>query len=997
MVDESWLARVPVLEDPFGVEVSLDSSLDAYVVFTSGTTGEPKGVVMTHEGAMNTIADVVARWAVTADDRALLVSSLGFDLSVFDLFGVLGRGGSLVIPPAGRYADPVVWADLVARYRVSVWNSAPAQLSMVLEAAPVGRLSSVRLVLVSGDWVPVDLGVRLWAHNPVMRVVALGGATEAGIWSNFHVLRAGDEVGSSIPYGVALSGQCMDVVDGSWRARPDLVAGDIVISGGSLARCYESDPELTASKFVVVEGVRWYRTGDRGRWLPSGEIEFLGRTDTQVKVHGHRIELKEIDSLATRAPDVARAVTVAHAPRAERPRDLALALFVVPDPDARDCEFDEYMSTSIALARRVAAGHAESGSREFLERSVAALAQRLAAYLSRQERHTMTCCEFARESPFSGAVTPVIHGFDYQYQLFVPDPAVHAGLGPDMRFEAHEWHEWDGTVPRDEQLGRANLIIIDAADPASLLRGLPVGTAGVACIIVATTQDSVEQVRTALSTTGVDAVHMIGEATDPMTLLVGTIDRSRSELVEQHVRELLASNLPSGWIPASICVRTELPLTGNGKIDREKLITIADGLHAGAASRELPSEESRCLDLCRSVLRRPELTSTDNLFAHGADSLVMAQLVTAVREQLEQARGLPFDAVLRALMDDPRPIGLDSFLANASAASGGPAEERPALELPEDSEHGIALMRIAGPAQGGLLTVMAPGALLDSAYLQPLAEQLADGPVIGVRSSVPDWYLTLDPAKTFSELAQAIAPLITDLVPEQVRVVGHSIGGFIAAAISGALADLGVETRAPVVINATPPTLAGNDPMLKDMFFLSALGLPPAILGLQPEDLMSMASLVKRPSGSEGPIDIPAMIEDAATGEPALTGAIERLQNFYRMSEEQRLAGYARNHRRLTGETIDQQWLSSEHALFSHSYEASFAGPPVLLTNIHLVTSAQDNSYMPGVEEQRTAFWDSATVGEVRHYSTPGDHFSCVRPPLVKRLAETILRMEEGC
>lgn len=318
VVDESWLARVPVLEDPFGVEVSSDPSLDAYVVFTSGTTGEPKGVVMTHAGAMNTIADVVARWGVGADDRALMVSSLGFDLSVFDLFGVLGRGGSLVVPPDGRYADPVVWSELVARYGVSVWNSAPAQVSMVLEAAPAGRLSSLCLVLVSGDWVPVDLGVRLWVHNPVMRVVALGGATEAGVWSNFHVVRAGDEAGSSIPYGVALSGQCMDVVDGSWRARPDLVAGDIVISGGSLARCYESDPGLTASRFVVVEGVRWYRTGDRGRWLPSGEIEFLGRTDTQVKIHGHRIELTEIEHAISTHPDVMGVAVVASEGRARQ-------------------------------------------------------------------------------------------------------------------------------------------------------------------------------------------------------------------------------------------------------------------------------------------------------------------------------------------------------------------------------------------------------------------------------------------------------------------------------------------------------------------------------------------------------------------------------------------------------------------------------------------------------------------------------------------------------
>ena len=181
VLDADVLETIPQAGDPAQVRVANDPDADAYVIFTSGSTGDPKGVVMTHRAALNIIVDVQNRWNVGDEDRGLMVSSLGFDLSVFDIFGVLAFGGSLVIPAPSDYTDPSVWADLVSAHGVTLWNSAPAQASMVCDVAAPGALAGLRLVLVSGDWVPVNLGSRLWEHNPSMTIVALGGATEAGI------------------------------------------------------------------------------------------------------------------------------------------------------------------------------------------------------------------------------------------------------------------------------------------------------------------------------------------------------------------------------------------------------------------------------------------------------------------------------------------------------------------------------------------------------------------------------------------------------------------------------------------------------------------------------------------------------------------------------------------------------------------------------------------------------------------------------------------------
>ena len=279
----------------------------AYVIYTSGSTGTPKGVVVSHAAAWNTVADINQRFGVTADDRVLALASLGFDLSVYDLFGIPAGGGALVYPDEARKTDPSHWAQLVAQHRVTLWNTVPAQLQMLCDAADGGAPapSHLRLALVSGDWVPLDLKQRLERHSPAARLISLGGATEAAIWSIYHPVTVIDAHWSSIPYGRPLANQRMHVVDSHLRERPDWVVGQIAIGGRGLALGYLNDPDKTARQFVTRDdGERLYLTGDLGRYWPDGTIEFLGRQDAQVKIRGHRVELGEIAGVLRTHPAV---------------------------------------------------------------------------------------------------------------------------------------------------------------------------------------------------------------------------------------------------------------------------------------------------------------------------------------------------------------------------------------------------------------------------------------------------------------------------------------------------------------------------------------------------------------------------------------------------------------------------------------------------------------------------------------------------------------------
>ncbi|GAA4997399.1 non-ribosomal peptide synthetase [Actinopolymorpha pittospori] len=295
---------------PLPCPAAVDAEGLAYVIFTSGSTGEPKGVEITHRSAWNTIADINRRFAVSDSDRVLAVSALEFDLSVYDVFGPLSVGGAVVLVTDAARRDARRWVDLAQRHGVTVWNSVPVLLEMlltVIEGDASARLP-LRLVLVSGDWVGLDLPGRVAAARPQCRFVALGGATEAAIWSNFTEVARVDPLWSSVPYGRPLANQRFRVVDTAGRDCPDWVPGELWIGGTGVARGYRGAPQQTDRQFISTEAGRWYRTGDLGRYRPEGVLEFLGRTDQQVKIAGHRIELGEIEAVLQSHPGVGRAV-----------------------------------------------------------------------------------------------------------------------------------------------------------------------------------------------------------------------------------------------------------------------------------------------------------------------------------------------------------------------------------------------------------------------------------------------------------------------------------------------------------------------------------------------------------------------------------------------------------------------------------------------------------------------------------------------------------------
>ncbi|HEX6903703.1 MAG TPA: amino acid adenylation domain-containing protein [Thermoanaerobaculia bacterium] len=331
----------PVEVEPFA-PVQKPEDL-AYVIYTSGSTGQPKGVVIDHRGAVNTILDLNHRFRVGPEDRVFALSSLSFDLSVYDIFGTLAAGGTIVFPEAGRRRDPEHWAERIESEGVTLWSSVPALMEMLAEQASnrpaeaVPVKGSIRLVFLSGDWIPVSLPARIRTLpyvTPDVEVISMGGATEASIWSIIHPIGEVEPGSRSIPYGRPMANQTFHVLDSRLRPRPVWVPGNLYIGGVGLAKGYWRDPAKTAASFITHPGTgeRLYRTGDLGRYLPGGDIEFLGREDSQVKIRGYRVELGEIESILASHPQIRDAVVVAREGGA--PGEKRLSAYVVAEPES---------------------------------------------------------------------------------------------------------------------------------------------------------------------------------------------------------------------------------------------------------------------------------------------------------------------------------------------------------------------------------------------------------------------------------------------------------------------------------------------------------------------------------------------------------------------------------------------------------------------------------------------------------------------------------------
>ncbi|MDQ1355497.1 MAG: hypothetical protein QG657_5807, partial [Acidobacteriota bacterium] len=289
----------------------------SYVIYTSGSTGTPKGVVETHRPVVNVVEWVNKTFEVGEKDKLLFVASLGFDLSVYDIFGLLSSGGSIRTAGSADMKEPLRLLEIIVKEGITFWDSAPAALQRLVpffsEVREYSSITGLRLVFLSGDWIPVSMPDALRETFKGVRVISLGGATEATVWSNFYPIGDVDPSWPSIPYGKPIQNAKYYILDTSLNLCPIKIAGDLYIGGECLAKEYKNDPELTAGKFIenpFCPGEKLYKTGDIARWFEDGNMQFLGRKDHQVKIRGYRIELGEIESVLSEFPGIRETIVI---------------------------------------------------------------------------------------------------------------------------------------------------------------------------------------------------------------------------------------------------------------------------------------------------------------------------------------------------------------------------------------------------------------------------------------------------------------------------------------------------------------------------------------------------------------------------------------------------------------------------------------------------------------------------------------------------------------
>ncbi len=294
----------------------------AYVIYTSGSTGQPKGVVVPHSAVCNLLASMREAPGLTSDDRLLAVTTLSFDIAVFELFLPLTVGASLVLASRDDAMDAQALVRLLIEHRITALQATPTTWHMLLDAhwqAPPGFKA-----LSGGETLTPALAKALLAQR--IELWNMYGPTETTVWSTVARITDADQ---PIPIGVPIANTAVWVLDERGHLCPVGVPGELCIGGDGVALGYWNRAELTAEKFVADPfdpGRRLYRTGDRGRWRHEGTLEHLGRLDFQVKLRGFRIELGEIEAVLQQSPGVAQCVVMA---REDTPGDKRLAAYVV--------------------------------------------------------------------------------------------------------------------------------------------------------------------------------------------------------------------------------------------------------------------------------------------------------------------------------------------------------------------------------------------------------------------------------------------------------------------------------------------------------------------------------------------------------------------------------------------------------------------------------------------------------------------------------------------
>ena len=281
----------------------------AYLIYTSGTTGKPKGVLVEHGGFTNMIRDQIERFGIRGDDRALQFASISFDASMYELFLALLAGACILPVPRSASSEDDSFLRFLKMESITIGTLPPSFLRTVGTRA----LAPIRLLITAGEAAAPDICTEIARTG---RCINAYGPTEASVCVSCHAVSADGDYRAGVPIGRPISNDQIYILDAALNPVPIGIPGELCVGGAGLARGYLNQPDLTANvfrpdPFGPSPGGRLYHTGDLARWLPNGEIEFLGRKDQQVKVRGHRIELGEVETALNQLPDIREAVVMA--------------------------------------------------------------------------------------------------------------------------------------------------------------------------------------------------------------------------------------------------------------------------------------------------------------------------------------------------------------------------------------------------------------------------------------------------------------------------------------------------------------------------------------------------------------------------------------------------------------------------------------------------------------------------------------------------------------
>ncbi|PHM46118.1 Amino acid adenylation [Xenorhabdus mauleonii] len=337
-----WILDTPAVQDNLrrlsgdnldAAQLGLSSRHLAYVLYTSGSTGLPKGVMNEHRGVVNRLLWAQDTYQLTAQDKVLQKTPFSFDVSVWEFFLPLMFGAQLVMARPGGHKEPDYLLEEIENRGITTLHFVPSMLQSFLHYAPAGRCRSLRQILCSGEALPYTLQQQCLAQLPHSELHNLYGPTEAAIDVTAWRCVPDSYIGQ-VPIGYPISNIQIYILDSLGQPVPVGIAGEIHIGGVGVARGYLNLPELTAERFIADPfsadpQARLYKTGDLGRWLPNGSIAYLGRNDFQVKIRGLRIELGEIETRLTECADVREAVVIA---RENEAGDKRLVAYLIPNP-----------------------------------------------------------------------------------------------------------------------------------------------------------------------------------------------------------------------------------------------------------------------------------------------------------------------------------------------------------------------------------------------------------------------------------------------------------------------------------------------------------------------------------------------------------------------------------------------------------------------------------------------------------------------------------------